>query len=389
MRKILFFMHNFEGTGVTRNAIALANAWACGHTALLAVTRLSGPMRQDVGSAVQVAALLEHGTDGSRPVNLLRSVKPLARLLEREKPDVFFSAGNHGHLTAIMAHLAAGRPCPLVCRFSNDVLRPKLPGIQGWGHKIVEFFAMGFQRLVIRQADKVITVSEELAHRLRLLSPGHADKITTIRNGVDVPPNGDAPPPHPWLTRGNVPVVLGIGRLKTQKNFDGLIRAVALAARIRPLRLLILGEGSAAAQDRLLALAEQTGLAGNFCLAGYQPNPESYLQHADLFVLSSHWEGAPNALLEALAAGIPIVSTREACGAHEILAGGKFGRLVSSLDVPGMAQAILDTLEAVPSPGREPRQSWLQQFTRDQMLNDYLVVLRQTMALAQAPVNRR
>jgi glycosyltransferase involved in cell wall biosynthesis len=245
----------------------------------------------------------------------------------------------------------------------------------------VEFFAVRFQRMVVRHANQIITVSEELANRLRRLSPDHAVKITAIRNGVDPFPSEPVErPDHPWFHQGNIPIVLGIGRLKAQKNFEGLIKAAAQAARTRPLRLMILGQGSERARKKLLKLAHREGLGDHFALPGYQPNPEAYLRHSDLFVLSSHWEGAPNVLLEALATGTAIVSTREACGAQEILGGGTFGHLVSSLDIPAMAEAILASLDSRNPHQQVERKQWLENFSREQMLSGYMAMLAQISA---------
>lgn len=382
MRKILFFLYDFDGTGVTRNTIAIANAcMEDGYQAAIAVARNDGPRRRDLDPRVKVVPLLKAPGPWSRPVNLMRAIGPLSRLLRQEQPHVFFSAGNHGHFAAILAHLGAKRLMPLVCRFSNDVRRPKTTGLKGLEHRLVEFFAAHFQRMVVRHANQIITVSEELADRLRRLSPDHAGKITAIRNGVDLPDHDAAErPDHPWFHQANIPVVLGIGRLKAQKNFEGLIQAVAAAARTRPMRLMILGNGSRKARRKLWDVAHRHGLGDCFALPGYQPNPESYLQHSDLFVLSSHWEGAPNVLLEALATGTPIVSTREACGAQEILGGGTFGRLVSSLDVPAMAEAILEVLADNGTHQHIDRGQWLERFSRQQMLSGYIAVLSQITA---------
>ncbi|RIK93527.1 MAG: hypothetical protein DCC73_08080 [Proteobacteria bacterium] len=383
MPRIALFLHDFAATGVTRNAVAIANACAeRGQKVTLVVAAAAGPMRRDVSPKVDVHALLDAKKPLPRPISLVLAIAPLSRYLKAIRPSVFFSAGNHAHPSAIIAHAAAGRPCPMICRFSNDVVRPRASGVRGILNRGTEELAGGFYRVVVRYADRVITVSEELAQRLRRLTPHYADKITAIRNGVEVADLADAvpPPDHPWLNGGNVPVVLGIGRLAAQKNFEGLVQAAAIAARRRSLRLIIIGHGGETARRRLYDIARREGFEHALSLPGYQPNPEAYLKHSALFVLSSHWEGAPNVLLEALAAGAPIVSTREACGAHEILAGGKFGRLVSSQDINGMAAAILETLDQPSEASNASRNIWLGEFARERMLAAYLTVLVQAAA---------
>lgn len=389
MPKIALFLHDFAATGVTRNAVAIANACAeHGQKVTLVVAAATGPMRRDLSPKVVVHALLDAKKPLPRPLSLVLAIAPLTRYLRAARPSVFFSAGNHAHPSAIIAHAAAGRPCPMICRFSNDVARPQAFGVQRLINRGTEELAGGFYRIVVRYADRVITVSEELAQRLRRLTPHYADKITAIRNGVELADLTETvpPPDHPWLNGSNVPVVLGIGRLTTQKNFEGLVRAAAIAARSRPLRLVIIGHGSEMARRRLYAIARREGFEHALSLPGYQPNPDAYLKHSALFVLSSHWEGAPNVLLEALAAGAPIVSTQEACGAHEILGNGKFGRLVSSQDISGMAAAILDALADPALASEETREAWLGGFARERMLAAYLTVLVQ-VATPAAPIN--
>ncbi len=129
-----------------------------------------------------------------------------------------------------------------------------------------------------------------------------------------------------------------------------LLRAFALANRVRPLRLILLGEGRG--RSELQRLASTLGIADRVLLPGFQSNPYQWIRHCDLFVLSSRWEGSPNVLTEALALGIPVVSTDCPSGPNEILQQGRFGRLVAVGDQRAMAGAILKTLKS-PLPAEE------------------------------------
>jgi len=136
---------------------------------------------------------------------------------------------------------------------------------------------------------------------------------------------------------------MGIGRLTRQKDFPTLIRAFATLRRVRPLRLIILGEG----RDRapLEQLAAREGVGGDVALPGFQPNPYAWLARARLFVLSSAWEGSPNALTEAMALGVPVVSTDCRSGPRELLEAGRFGPLVPVGDADALAAAMRATLD--------------------------------------------
>ncbi|MDO4740285.1 MAG: glycosyltransferase [Eubacteriales bacterium] len=122
----------------------------------------------------------------------------------------------------------------------------------------------------------------------------------------------------PWLS-GDGPVVITMGRLHEQKAHWRLIRAMAEVVKAVPnAKLVILGSGEY--QQRLSALIKELGLEKNVFLPGYVVSPHGYVRRADLFVLSSYYEGMPNAMLEAMACGVPVVSTDCPSGPREILA---------------------------------------------------------------------
>ena len=141
-------------------------------------------------------------------------------------------------------------------------------------------------------------------------------------------------------------MLLGVGKLKPQKDFACLIRAFARVRATRPVRLIVLGDGPQ--REALLVLARTLGVADAVALPGFVANPFAYLGRAAAFVLSSAWEGLANVVIEALACGCPVVSTDCPSGPAEILAGGKYGRLVPVGDDAALANAIAATLDAPP-----------------------------------------
>jgi glycosyltransferase involved in cell wall biosynthesis len=178
------------------------------------------------------------------------------------------------------------------------------------------------------------------------------ERISTIYNPV-VPPElltrAKAPLEHPWFEPDSPPVLLGVGRLSAQKDFPTLLRAFARVRRLRPARLIILGEGKRPGyRPELLALARELGVGEDVQLPGFAENPYAYMARASVFVMSSAWEGLPSVLVEALACGCPVVSTDCPSGPREILQGGRYGRLVPVGDAEALAKAILATLDAPP-----------------------------------------
>jgi glycosyltransferase involved in cell wall biosynthesis len=126
-------------------------------------------------------------------------------------------------------------------------------------------------------------------------------KSVLIANALDVEAI-DHVQPRAFPVR---PAILFVGRLEQSKNVDVLLEAVALLFRDHPGQLVICGEG--ADRPRLEALAQARGLTGRVVFTGYTESPWSYMTGADLFVSLSRFEGSPNAVLEAFAAGVPVL----------------------------------------------------------------------------------
>ncbi len=106
---------------------------------------------------------------------------------------------------------------------------------------------------------------------------------------------------------------------------------------------MILGEGNE--HSSLESLVQKLGVAEDVIFPGFVANPYAYMAQARVLVLSSAWEGFGNVLVEAMAAGTPVVSTDCKSGPSEILANGQYGKLVAVGDSKGMAEAIVKTIE--------------------------------------------
>jgi glycosyltransferase involved in cell wall biosynthesis len=195
-------------------------------------------------------------------------------------------------------------------------------------------------------ADAIIVPSHGAAQDLANVSGIPLDRIHVAPNPVVSPalfklaqetsPNMDFTP-----TKG--PVILGVGELCARKDFGTLIQAFSKVRQSRPCHLLILGEGRE--RSRLEALVEKLGLKDDIEMPGFVENPYAYMARADLLVLSSNCEGFGNVLAEALAIGLPVVSTDCPSGPREILQDGRLGPLVPVGDANALAQAILATLD--------------------------------------------
>ena len=191
--------------------------------------------------------------------------------------------------------------------------------------------------------DHYITVSESVkAHLIRTASIPD-NKITTIYNGVALndhcgASHGDQHPPCGLKAHDRF--LLTVGRLHRQKGYDCLIQAFAQVRKeCSALKLLIVGEGEE--ENNLKNLAKSLDLTDQVIFAGLRLDSDTLYPFAELFILPSRWEGMPNAVLEAMAAGKPVVAT-EVGGVPELVLHGETGILVPPGDPDALAHAILD-----------------------------------------------
>jgi glycosyltransferase involved in cell wall biosynthesis len=218
-------------------------------------------------------------------------------------------------------------------------------------------------------ADSIVGVSQGVAKNLVEIGLP-SEKIEVIYNPIVTPELSEKVQEllnHPWFLPGQPPVILGVGRLQKQKDFPTLIQAFAKLRQQKPIRLMILGEGSE--RSHLESLVQEMDIAEDVVFPGFVSNPYAYIAQATVLVLSSAWEGFGNVLVEAMAAGTPIVSTDCESGPAEILANGQYGKLVPVGNYEDMAKAIAATLEDAPN--REALQKRANEFSLEKALTKY------------------
>ncbi|MDD3764205.1 MAG: glycosyltransferase [Nevskiales bacterium] len=268
------------------------------------------------------------------------AVPEVADYLRRERPDALLAAKDRAGRAALKARRRSGVDVPVWIRLGTN-----LSAALARKDAFSRWLRVAPMRRLYPTATGVIAVSEGVRRDTVSVTGLSPERVRVIRNPVitaSLAAQAAEPVPHPWLSEKVVPVVIGMGRLTRQKDFPTLIRAfAALQPRIHS-RLILLGEGGDRAE--LEQLVASLGLRDNVLFAGFQDNPYAWLSRADLFVLSSAWEGSPNALTEALALGVPSVSTRCPSGPDELLDEGRYGPLVEVGDVAAMTEAMAQTL---------------------------------------------
>lgn len=259
----------------------------------------------------------------------LFSYSKLKRNWEKEHPDV------------VMAYLLGYFPL-LVRRHSQ--YKPKIiNSIQG-KPKFNRFRKWLWRRLY-GQSDWLITLSEHTRKDIieNISYPKNRISMVPnpiIDNNIDVVATEKLPKEREGTTE---PVILGVGRLTRQKDFETLIRAYEIVQKKVDCRLWILGEGEQYTQ--LKTLIDELKLGTKAELLGFVKNPYQYMRKADVFVLSSLWEDAGHVLVEAAYMKVKLVSTRCPYGQEEFLDFGKRGELCDMKSPEDMARAILFMLD--------------------------------------------
>jgi len=246
----------------------------------------------------------------------LHRLSALRRAVRNQAPDLVVSFLFRTNVTTILATRAMGIPVVIAER----VVPTKVVSRWWW---------RALRRVAFPLADAATAQTEAGAAWLRSIGQR---KVLVIPNPVLAAPNGPAAP----LQR---PMILALGRLVEQKGFDILIRAFGRVATAHPAwRLAIFGEGPERA--KLASLIEQRRLSARIELPGPTADPNSVLRSADLFVLSSRYEGFPNALCEAMALGLACVTTDCPSGPSTIVRPEIDALLVPNEDEGALGEAM-------------------------------------------------
>jgi glycosyltransferase involved in cell wall biosynthesis len=269
-------------------------------------------------------------------------IRDLAEILRKEKIDVVYDRTYH--MTLVTASAVRRRPTPRVSVIVTDPLRDFETNVERF-----RFLKRLLLRRAYQTADRVVAVSEgvrQAATEHYALPP---EKAVTIYNFFDIERIDRLmiePLPAGESRDTNRFEIVAAGRLHPQKGFLVLLAAIRDLLQNRGRRqihLRILGTGDQ--QGALSDYVAGHGLQSNVTLAGFRTNPLPYFRQADLFCLSSLYEGMPNALVEAMLCRVPVVATDCPSGPSEVLDGGHFGRLVPPADARALADAIEDTMD--------------------------------------------
>lgn len=300
----------------------------------VATLRAGGALANELPAGVPV-----HDIDSLGWITAARRLRSLVGRLRPELVLGFQEAANIPLLLALRTLGRAVRPAAAVSVQSapSVVLADSRPRTR--------FRVATAMRRLYPTADRVIVASAGVTRDLATVAPGAGDRVRVIYNaGIDAGVTARAAEPwdHRFL-RDDAPLVVACGRLSEQKDYPTLLGALAELRARRDVRLIILGDGPL--RESLSQRSTELGLTSVVELAGYTSNPYPCMARARVFALSSRSEGFGNVLAEALALGVPIVSTDCPHGPGEILDRGRYGRLVPPGDAAALAAAIEEVLD--------------------------------------------
>ncbi|HEV7275814.1 MAG TPA: glycosyltransferase [Devosiaceae bacterium] len=336
-KRIVFHTASLRGGGAERVFVLMANELALrGHEVTLFTWNAEGPNALLVGPAVRLVDLgIPIRGEGYGKPATLRGLWRSAKLFKEMRPHAVYSAPEFANLIMALALMLAQSKA----QFFPSVHAAGVLPSNGLGARL----AVLFSRLVAARATKVIAVSAGVGRDL--VARGFpAAKVAVVNNPL--PPMTAPAGEYSWqhdLAQADGPVIVTAGRFVDVKDQRTLLRAFAHLVQFRPARLVLFGEGPL--EQELRSYAEQLGVAPRVFFPGYVNDPAACYAIADLFALTSTSEGFGNVLIEAMAAGIPVVSTDAPHGPREILADGRYGPLVPVGDVNALCSAMARVLD--------------------------------------------
>jgi len=336
--KVCFVVPSLSGGGAERVAVQVLNALdAARWDRSMFLFERRGPYLADVAPSIRLEAAVPTASLGR-----VGRWNALRQFIRRTRPDVIVAFLSY--LTVLTAARAAGVGAKVVFAVGTPMSAFLTDADFRWSRPWNRWMLATAMRIGCTVTDLVLATSQGVADDLIESFRGQSARVRVVNNPVDLASVAAAarePLDAADAARWRRPVIVAAGRLAAVKNFPLLVEAVALLRHEMPASLFILGEGDQEAELR--RLIHDRGLDDSVHLCGFRTNPWSYIARADVFALTSRYEGFGNVIVEAMACGVPVVATSSP-GTREIVTSGANGLLVDDHDPAAFAAALASLL---------------------------------------------
>lgn len=316
-KKIVILLAHLEPIGNIRSMVNIANALANnGVKTSIVVLKKGGLLIDQISNKADIISL----DSDNLPLAAVR----LARYVNKARPTAILSIpGKFGVLLPISKVFWK---VPVTIAFRKATI-DRVSDETTWKGKALTYA----KYRLLKNANKIITTSFMMKNEMINVLNIPEEKLAVIRATIDVDrilARANEEVSHPWFNE-DTPIILGCGGLEYRKGYDLLIKAFArLKKEGVAARLVIIGEGSK--RQEYEQLIKELDIEDSVCLLGHKDNPCKYMYRASVFAMPSRKEGIPNALLEAMACGLPVVASDCPGGMGEILADDKRGRIFAT-----------------------------------------------------------
>lgn len=302
------------------------------YTPVLITMNAEGPLRSELPSYVHTYVV--------ESTRLRYSVLKLIKLIKHIQPACIFSTLRYVNFVILMLKKLLGLNAKIIIRESSTVsmVLKQMPAYKA------KIYTILYKRLYPK-ADLIIAQCNNMREDFIRLFHINPQKIIRIYNPVDINTVVSKSEEFiPWeFIKGELNIV-AVGRLVELKGYDVLLKAFSILIKYKPqAHLYIIGDGPL--RTKLMSLCKSLGLNQQVTFTGFISNPYPYISHCDLYVLSSKWEGFPNALLEALVLGAKVVATACESGPAEVLGDEEYGLLAKVCDEQSLCEKMLQYID--------------------------------------------
>lgn len=336
-KKISFFIPSLNVGGIEANTIRLAKAFLReGYLVDLVVSTSQGHYRERVPDQIKIIDL--------KCNRIFKTLPKLINYIRKEKPSVVISASEGANIVAsICKSFIKNTSTKVIISIRTHLTTEYKKN----SNKKNKFIMPLLSRIFYPKVDSIVAVSKGVADDASEFLKIPREKINVIYNPIvdeTIEKLSKVKVNHKFFKENrDYVIILGAGRLTKQKDFKTLIYAFKEVKKSISCKLVIVGEGEE--RGKLQSLIKKLGIEEDTDLVGFVQNPYCFMKNADLFVLSSAWEGFGNVIVEAMATGTNVVSTNCPSGPSEILDNGNFGELVEVGDYIQLSKAIINTLK--------------------------------------------